>query len=555
MDPRRSGQDVIRCDLCKENVGEMYCDFCHIRLCIPCIGSHIANDYDNHKVVPFQKRKSTLIYARCASHENKRNKFKCIECDVCLCSLCVSSNSHKGHDLVHLSQVNSITKQSVRKDAEQLENIISPTYDAIVSELESQVAGLDNVYDEIGFSIIQHGEILHKEVDNVIGNMKDELNEMKNSHHDILKKKLEEVVQKRNSIQQAMCYLWEIEQSNEIMEIMAYTSRIEEFTQLPPKVQITLPTFNANAINTEDMHSIFGFLTRFPSALDEQGYTLKRKQPEIKEFLDEEEIVATFNTGLEGLDSIAVVRNEKKIWISRKASDMNCFDNEGDLTNTVHSSTGEIPNDIAVTVDGDVLYTDWKSSSINVVKNDTGNIEEKIIFHGWIPVNLCTTFFNDLLVSMYKEDGSESKVVRYTDFVEKQTIQYGDDGQQLFSANNFIKYLAENRNRDICVADNGASAVVVVDQNGHLRFQYKGQPQISPNQQQFNPFGIATNSQSHILTSDSDNHCIHIIDADGNFIRHLNSLCDPWGICVDENDILYVAELITGNVKKIKYLK
>lgn len=102
----------------------------------------------------------------------------------------MSSNSHKGHDLVHLSQVNLTTKQSVRKDARELKNIISPTYDAIVSELESQVAGLDNAYDEVIFSIIQHGEKLHKEVDNVIGNMKNELNEMKNSHHDILKKKI-----------------------------------------------------------------------------------------------------------------------------------------------------------------------------------------------------------------------------------------------------------------------------------------------------------------------------------------------------------------------------
>uniref|UniRef100_A0A8W8LTD5 B box-type domain-containing protein n=1 Tax=Magallana gigas TaxID=29159 RepID=A0A8W8LTD5_MAGGI len=554
MDPRRSGQDVIRCELCKENVGEMYCDFCHIRLCIPCIGSHIANGYDNHKVVPFQKRKSTLVYTRCTIHENKRNKFKCVECNVCLCSLCVSSNSHKGHDLVHLSQVNLTTKQSVRKDERELKNIISPTYDAIVSELESKVAGLDNAYDEVIFSIIQHGEKLHKEVDNVIGNMKNELNEMKNSHLDILKKKLDGVVQQRNSIQQGMRYLWEIEQSNEIMEIMEYKSRIEEFRQLPPKVQITLPTFNAKSINTEDMRNIFGFLTRFSSALDEQGYTLKRKQPEIKEFLNEEELVTTFITELEGLNSIAVVENEN-IWINRKASDMNCFDSEGRLTKTIHSSTGEIPNDITVTEDGDILYTDWKSSSINVVKNGTANIEEKITLHGWIPVNLCVTFFNDLLVSMYKEDGSESKVVRYTDFVEKQTIQYGDNGQQLLSANNFIKYLAENRNRDICVADNGANAVVVVAQSGRLRFQYKGQPQISPNQQQFHPFGIATDSQSHILTSDSDNHCIHIIDADGNFLRHLNSFSDPWGICVDENDILYVAELITGNVKKIKYLK
>lgn len=42
--------------------------------------------------------------------------------------------------------------------------------------------------------------------------------------------------------------------------------------------------------------------------------------------------MTTFITELEGLNSIAVVGNEENIWISRKASDMNCFDSEGRLT-------------------------------------------------------------------------------------------------------------------------------------------------------------------------------------------------------------------------------
>lgn len=54
---------------------------------------------------------------------------------------------------------------------------------------------------------------------------------------------------------------------------------------------------------------------------------------------------------------------------------------------------------------------------------------------------------------------------------------------------------------------------------------------------------------------DSDNYCIYIIDVDGNFLCYLNFFFDFWGICVDENDILYVVELIIGIVKKIKYLK
>ena len=33
MDPRRSGQDVVRCTLCKDAVAPMYCEVCLIYLC------------------------------------------------------------------------------------------------------------------------------------------------------------------------------------------------------------------------------------------------------------------------------------------------------------------------------------------------------------------------------------------------------------------------------------------------------------------------------------------------------------------------------------------
>lgn len=121
---------------------------------------------------------------------------------------------------------------------------------------------------------------------------------------------------------------------------------------------------------------------------------------------------------------------------------------------------------------------------------------------------------------MDSDDHKHTKVVRFSGNEEKN-IQFNNIGQPLFSSARSIKYIAENRYRDICVADCGANAVVIVIQNGKFSFKYNP---YTP-KGRLKPYGIATDSHGWILVSDENTDYIHILDQEGAFLRFIDN-CD-----------------------------
>uniref|UniRef100_A0A8W8LTG1 Tripartite motif-containing protein 3 n=1 Tax=Magallana gigas TaxID=29159 RepID=A0A8W8LTG1_MAGGI len=523
-------------------------------LCTPCIGKHISDGYDKHKIVPFKERRSTLIYPTCEIHPHKNCDFQCEDCgNIFVCSSCTASKQHKGHNFVEVTEVYNAKKEVIKKDTKYLENHIAPTYEEIALDLENQLASLDGGYEKLTTTMSKQGEQWHREINIIINKMKTEISEIKEKHRDILQKHLNEIKQIQSLIKETLQTIRKIEKSTEVSSTIEYSSKIREFSKFPPKVQVSLPTFIPKPIDREKLYSLFGQITPLSTATEENVLSLNQPKTSVRELLDEPELVTTIQTGHEKLRSVACL-NEDRIWTSGMTNDIKYFNIKGSLLQTIKQKSGNFPNDIAVDSNGDLIYTSGPTKTVNKVKN--GQIEELIRLPEWTPINLCVTSTGDLLVTMFSDDETQSKVVRYSGSTEKQTIQFDEEGKPLYSGNDKTKYITENRKHDICVADWGAGAVVVVNQDGKLRWRYTGHPSVTKNKP-FKPLGITTDSQSHILTADSNNHCIHILDQNGQFLRYIDN-CDlkyPFGLCVDNNDNLFVCECFKGNVKKIKYLK
>ncbi|XP_022295770.2 uncharacterized protein LOC111105703 [Crassostrea virginica] len=555
MDPDYSAQDVARCDLCKTALAQSYCDFCHVNLCKPCIGEHISADYGKHIIVAILQRKSTLNYPKCETHQNEVCQYQCKDCNIFLCTHCFASKQHKEHEFLKLEESFSAKKNHILRDREELEEQILPTYEEIANDLEIQISNLDDNYKKLTTAISKQREELHREVDNAIDKMENEIGEIKMKHYSLLQKHLDEIKQLQSLMQKTLLALNEIEESNEVSPTIHYSSKNEEFRKLPPKVNVSIPGFIPKEIGIEELFVLIGKLTTLSTTLEERVFTTKKPNTSVRELLDEPEVLNTIKTGYGDLRSVTCL-NEEHIWTSEQNAEIKCFNIQGVLQKTIRTKSGGWPNDIAVDRDGALLYSDSETRTVYRVKND--QTDEIITLQGLKPKNMCVTSSGDLLVTMYSDDvKTQSKVVRYSGSTVKQTIQFDEEGQPLYSGNRLFKYICENRNLDICVADLGAGTVVVVNKSGKLRFRYTaGHPSPTKNKP-FKPYGITTDSQSRILTADGDNHCIHILDSNGLFLRYIDNcdLKDPLGLCVDSNDSLFVCEYYKGIVKKIKYFK
>ncbi|XP_062609559.1 uncharacterized protein LOC134271361 [Saccostrea cucullata] len=542
MDSRFCAQDILRCDFCKDRVVQMYCNLCPMSLCKNCVVDHISDVSKKHDVVPIALKRSKLVYPQCSTHTEEHCEMHCEDCNTLVCQKCVISDEHKRHHFKSLQDLVNSKKESIEKERKRLKETVYSTFEENITDIETQLAEIDGKYEKLASEVTKHGEEWHREIDKVIEKNKEEINEMRNQHRDALIKHLHDMKKLAADIKQSISETEDILQSKEVTRSLSYEINSDKFNKLPSKLIVKSPEFTGNN-NHKQCSQMFGSLSTL--SITEAVSSLP-----VKPLLDEPELITTIDTEYKNIFSVTCLSDEE-IWTCGNDKIMKLYNLQGKLLKSIQTKSKNEPQDIAVTRSGDLVYTDPGTRTVNIEKND--QIQEVIRLQGWKPYFVCSTSSDDLLVTMNSDDDKQSKVVRYSGSTEKQTIQFDSEGKPLYSSGE-LKYISKNKNLDICVADHKARAVVVVNQAGKLRFRYTGHP--STTKRSFGPVGITTDSQSQILTADHYNDCIHILDQDGQFLCYIDN-CDlyrPLGLCVDTRDNLFVAECLSGKVKKIKYM-
>lgn len=187
---------------------------------------------------------------------------------------------------------------------------------------------------------------------------------------------------------------------------------------------------------------------------------------------------------------------EGEIWVFGADIIIKLYDDQGEQLKSIQTKSRYAPYDIALTKSGDLIYVDYHFQAVNIVKGK--EIMDVIKLQEWRPLSISVTASGDILVMMNSECNTRARIVRYNESMQKQIIQFYDDGQPLYSSG-LEKCLTENKNLDICVADSKARTVVVVHSDGQLRCRYTGEVS---SEYPFDPQGIATDSQGRILIAD-----------------------------------------------------
>lgn len=547
-----SAQDVQRCTLCKHAVAPMHCDTCGINICKDCVEYHISDVSIDHKVVPLKHRGSITDYSTCSKHKTKQRDLHCEQCNISICSECTSSIVHRGHNFLYIKEKILERKERVLKDLGELEKSLHPKYEEISSNIQVQRDVLTKGSQTARKAIRKHGEDLHQEVNSIITELKSDLDKMESKQQTSLNKQHNEVAETISKIQKSIARLRKLSKTNDESLLLSYNSRNAEFRNLPHEIKVTLPSFTPNKINREQLHKQIGSLS-----FTTEGQLCTKEKQGVKSSLQDRLLpsgsstLITIETGYRSLYSVSCVGDEE-IWTCGLDNIMKLYNLQGELVKSIQTKSGNLPQDISVTNDGKLVYVDHEDRSVNLVNNK--NIKAVVRLQGWKPRNVCCTSSGGFLVMMIKDDNKQSRVLRYTGGSEKQfeTFEFNDNGDRLYSSGG-MKYVSENKNQDICVADNKVHAIVVINKNGKHRFSYTGPPLAS--NESFDPVGITTNKYSQILTTDCSNHRIHILDQNGQFLRYIDNcgLHTPWGLCVDTHNRLLIAESKSGLVKKIRY--
>nr|XP_022297081.1 tripartite motif-containing protein 5-like [Crassostrea virginica] len=549
---------------CQKN-GQFYCNACHRPLCEQCRDEHQKSpNTKNHEIVLYRHRKHQLPVELCQDHPTRNKELFCRECSIPLCSKCSTMREHKGHDIDDLEEIYADKYAVWQGEFSKIQKYFLPTTNSLKSDIEEDVTEIKKIMKSFRASIKAEAESLKNFVDEVTS-------ESIENTHTMEKSLLKMLKSQETTYDEYIAYLWKM--SDEFQEYLSITNQKLLFTKIlriqpiPETTKPVPPVFTAGRFSKNDISELLGKVNvphtkpqkRKIQPMEAESAHMKSTEKQLEQSKEKSDVKQTLSLSssvtkvreysvpdVDGAFHVSVDKSGR-LWASDLRGNLVQTDLQGNLLQKMQTSDGYGYH--TVTQDGDLMYTDRNKEVIYRITPDQ-KITEFIKTRDWKPRSVHSSRINgDILVGMYKD--GEAKVTRYNKAgKEIQNIQRDKEGQELYRC---PYYITENINGDICTSDILKRKVEVINKSGQHRFSYTGQGS------GFWPYGICTDVLGHILVCDSNSDTVHLLDQDGGFLsiilspkQGIDSVC---GVCVDDENNLYVGQHETYTVTVYKYLQ
>lgn len=533
-------KNTTRCRLCHKSV-EHYCNLCHVNLCSTCIPKHVANKTNRHEVVEFIHRKEGPVLPECKSHEGKLCEMFCNDCHEPSCVLCVTSE-HKKHDITNIEGILEKCKQKIISDLNELENTIRPKY----ASVDAEAPFMD--FDKVLSAIQEQEDNICRDVREIGSHMKDEIVKQKREFEQKTKEVRSSAAQAGKEVNEIIQNSKDVLHSNTASDILRYQSKNDNYRSGPKQMQPTYSIFSPGQIRQEQLKEMFG-------TIQNQSSFTKGKQVNLLKMMAKPVVISTIQSPYGAKKALwrVLCNDAETIWTCGNDREMYEIDHTGSILKSIQATKNVFA--MSLNMDKELIVSEvWPDNK--VYKYDGHGLTVVINLLHWSPRGLCHSRNGDLLVSMRTMDETQSMVVRYAGGIETKVIHRDVNGSPLFSVkNNHALLLSENGNEDICVADYAGEAVVVVNPEGEMRFQYRGNNSAqSKHQRSFKPLQIANDVHQQILIQDFMNNVVHVIDSTGHFVLYLEYPCNG-GLSVDLEHNLVVGDHDTGEIRMVRYMQ
>lgn len=548
-DSKLWAQEVIICDLCDKPT-QQFCNSCQINLCVECVHKHVDKLQSlAHEIVCSKNRNTQCVLPECKIHPGRRCEVQCQKCQIPICVRCCIG-THKNHDAVELVELFEIKKQELQNVTDEIETKLIPKYNKTDADLQERLTETTAKFNKME----EEKEVLrkrwHQEVDTIFDKLGSSISLMKESNLESIKTQQKTIKDTTQDMVQTVQHNKLVLKTNRTSDVIEHKSNLNQFSNIITDIDIFTPPVLVDTIKGNGLSIEIG---EYKAELTYKiNLPVDVSYPSTKELLKLAKVIAVISCTLyQPLYEVACW-GKNEAWICGYSNTFTRIDINGKM-NRHRGDTGmhSPPHGIAATVHGDLIYSYGKGKM-----KTTGHDDSLVsIPQDWIPYRLCCSKSGDILISV--SNGREKKIIRYHEKKITQEIHKDENGKPIFEEGKIrhALYIVENNNGDVCISDDNAGVIIVVNLAGKVRFRYNGKPARKNNQ--FSPRNIVTDSLSQIIVADNGNSCLHILDQDGQFIKCVDNceLDNVHALSVDGEGRLWAGLFKSGIIKVIQYLE